>query len=109
MRHTKAESFFFMCPLCPPCAMFTNDHKEMHCIDERMNHSHFIYMSLHRFQGQIKDSGVSSETQVSWYSCKVYGLLMNPCKNSSLRLKNKERLCDRNVPLQYYFRAANIT
>lgn len=25
------------------CAMFANDH---HCIDSRMNHSHFIYMSF---------------------------------------------------------------
>lgn len=50
--------------------MFANDQLEVHCIDQRMNHSHFIYMSLRRFQGNIKESGMSSELLASRCSSK---------------------------------------
>lgn len=65
IHRTKANSLFLNLSLVSnmACAMFTNDHLEFHCTDSCVNNSHFIYMSLYYFQGQIKDSEMSSERE----------------------------------------------
>lgn len=83
--------------------MFTNDHLEFHCIDHPMNHSHFIYMSLHCFEGQIKDSRMS---------CKHLGIephFDESSKKLQLKAGTKSISVTEYVPLWYYFRGTNIT
>lgn len=101
LHKTKPKSPFYVSLVSnKACAMFTNDHLELHCIDNRMNH--FIYMSLHCFQGQIKDSGIPVQLQSI-----MRHVLMNPCRDSGLRLEQRVSVT-KSMPLQCYFRGVNI-